>query len=247
MSTALLRESSSSRISRPEALDESQRQVEERVGSFDDLGADFTFLREFDIEIDYDYTTFQVEGDVSVHVADPQRSPIRLGYHGGEEATLEVIDWGLIVPLEQSTELPRLIGRRFLELYSKAVTGFLREEEREWLRKISEQMDYHSFAAARKLPRYREATLVRKSPVLQVQFIEDRNIKLDTRLTSKLVSIEPGERFGAWFRLGDDGEVTDFEHVLLLPGLDDILSELPMAAEGIEFPESLASLLPKAE
>lgn len=247
MSTALLRESSVSGISRPEALDESQRQVEERVGSFDDLGADFTFLQEFDFEIDYDFTSFPVEGDVFVHVADPQRSPIRLGYRTGEEETLEVIDWGLIVPLEQSTDLPRLIGRRFLELYSKAVTGYLREEEREWLRKVSEQMDYHAFAAARKLPRYREATLVRKSPVLMVQFIEDRNIHLDQRLAAKLVSIEPGERFGAWFRLGDNGEVTDFEHVLLLPGLNEVLSDLPATSVGIELPESLASFLPKAE
>jgi hypothetical protein len=246
MSTALLQESSASRISRPEALDETQRQVEERVGSFDNVGADFTFLREFDFEIDYDYTTFPVEGDVSVHVADPKRSPIRLGYHS-EAGTLDVIDWGLTVKLEESTELPRLIGRRFLELYSKAVTGYLHEEEREWLRKISEQMDYHAFAAARKLPRYREATLVRKEPVLLVQFIEDRNIKLDPRLTSKLVAVEPGERFGAWFRLGDDGEVVDFEHVLFLPGLDEMLSDLPVASGRIELPESLANLLPKAD
>lgn len=247
MSTALLQNGPISGDTERIALDESQRQVEERIGSFDDLGADFTFLREFDFEIDYDFTSFPVEGNVSVHVADPQRSPIRLGYRTGEEETLEVIDWGLIVPLEKSAELPRLIGRRFLELYSKAVTGYLSEEEREWLRKISEQMDYHAFAAARKLPRYREATLVRKAPALIVQFIEDRNIHLDQRLASKLVSIEAGERFGAWFRLGDDGEIIDFEHVLLLPGLDEILSELPVASDGVELPESLSSLLPKAE
>jgi len=227
-------------------LDGFQRQVEERVSSFETLDGDFSFLSEFDFEIDYDYSSFPVEGDLSVHVADPQRSPIRLSYNN-DAGTLKVIDWGIVIPVEQSTELPRLIGRRFLELYSKAVTGYLREEDREWLRKISEQMDYHAFAAARKLPRYREATLVRKSPVLQVQFIEDKNVKLDTRLTSKLVSIEPGERFGAWFRLGDDGEVTDFEHVLMLPGLDEILSDFPVASDGIELPASLANLLPQAE
>lgn len=246
MRTTLLQESSISRDIERSAVDETQRQVEERVGSFEDRGTDFSFLREFDFEIDYDFTTFPVEGEVSVHVADPRRSPIRLGYHS-EAGTLEVIDWGLTVQLEDSTELPRLIGRRFLELYSKAVTGYLHEEEREWLRKISEQMDYHAFAAARKLPRYREATLVRKEPTLLVQFIEDKNIKLDLQLASKLVAVEPGERFGAWFRLGGDGEVIDFEHVLLLPGLDEMLSELPLASEGVELPESLANLLPKAE
>lgn len=246
MSNALLQKSPVLGDFDQRRLNESQDQVEERVGQFEEPGPDFSFLQEFDCEIDYDFTSFPVEGEVAVHVADPKHSPIRLGYRSGAE-TMEVIDWGLTVPLEQIGDLPRLIGRRFLDLYSKAVTGSLHEEEREWLRKVSDQMDYHAFAAARKLPRYREATLVRKSPSLRLQFIDDRDVTLDPHLAPKLIAVEPGDRFGAWFKLDGNGKVTDIEHVLFLPALEDVLGQMPPTSAGIDLPGSLAELLPEGK
>ena len=222
-----------------------QRKTEERRLSPEDIPEALSIEQEFEIEIDYAVTSFPVEGEISVHVADPKNGPIRLGYSDKEE-TLEVIGWGISVPLEKAEELQRLIGRRFLELYSKAVTGSLKEEDRQWLRTVSEQMDYHSFAASRKLPRYREATLVRKSPVLQVQFLADRNIWLDTSLAPKLTAIDQGDRFAAWFTSNGKGEIVDFNHVLRLPTLDD-LAEMASSSSAAEIPPSVRSLFPKME
>ena len=157
---------------------------------------------------------------------------------------MEVIDWGLKISLEQSGDLPRLIGRRFLELYSKAVTDNLHSEERDWLKSISKQMDYHSFAAARKLPRYREATLIRKTPALLVQFLAEQNVRLDSALVTKLYALEEGDRFGAWFTLDGDGNIADFQHILLLPPLHELLANIPEHGVNADFPEHLTKLLP---
>jgi len=223
-----------------------QRKTEERTLSPGDIPEALAIEQEFEVEIDYAVTSFPVEGQISVRVADPKNEPIRLGYTD-DAGTLEVIGWGLTVPLEKADDLPRQIGRRFLELYSKAVTGSLRDEERQWLRKVSEQMDYHSFAASRKLPRYREATLTRKNPVLLIQFLEDRNIRLDSRLASKLTAIDAGERFSAWFTIDGMGKISDFNHVLRLLSLEEDLAEMPASSNPIELPSSVRSLLPKPE
>jgi hypothetical protein len=225
---------------------EAQEKTEQRTVPMEGFPQDFEFEQVFDIEVDYGHTRFPIEGDLSVHVVDPQHAPIRLGY-SDENGTLEVIGWGLTVPIEESGDLPRRIGRRFLELYSKAVTGTLHPEERDWLRTISDQMDYHAFAAGRKLPRYREATLVRKSPVLLVQFIEDRNVKLDSALAAKLWSLDEGDRFGAWFTLDGNGNITDLNHIILLPPLDNVLGDATACSgRPVEFPDSLKALLPRA-
>jgi hypothetical protein len=246
MTTAILESAPSARteVWREEASQ--QRKTELRSLTSEELPESLSVEQEFEVLIDYSVTSFPVEGDISVHVADPQHEPIRLGY-SDTDGTLEVIGWGLALPLEKAHELPRAIGRRFLDLYSKAVTGALREEDRIWLRTVSEQMDYHSFAASRKLPRYREATLVRKEPVLLVQFLEDRNIKLDKSLTSKLTAIDDGERFSAWFKIDGHGVITDFEHVLRLPALKEELEEVPANPDPIEFPHGIRSLLPTPE
>ena len=246
MSTAIL-ESAPSTISEVWRDDAgTQRKTEKRTLAPDEMPEALAIEQEFEFEIDYAVTSFPVEGNISVHVADPKHAPIRLGYSDAE-GLLEVVGWGMTVPLEKADELPRQIGRRFLELYSKAVTGSLREEDRKWLRTVSEQMDYHAFAASRKLPRYREATLVRKAPVLLVQFLEDRNIKLDKSLASKLTAIDDGERFAAWFTLEGNGDIVDFNHVLRLPSLEEDLSEVPSASNPIELPLGVRSLLPKPE
>ena len=223
-----------------------QRKTEERTLLPEDMPESLSIEQEYVIEIDYAVSSFSVEGEISVHVADPKNGPIRLGYSDAED-TLEVIGWGISVPLDKTDELPRQIGRRFLELYSKAVTGSLREEDRQWLKTVSEQMDYNSFAASRKLPRYREATLIRKEPVLLVQFLGDRNIKLDNNLTPKLTAIDSGERFSAWFTIDGTGKISDFNHVLRLPSLEDDLAEMPAPSQPIELPSSIRSLLPKPE
>ncbi len=225
---------------------EDQRKTEEREFAPGQLPETLSVEQEFALQVDYSHTCFPVEGNISVHVADPDKSPIRLGY-SETEGTLEVIGWGMKLPLEKAQELPREIGRRFLELYSKAVTGCLRDEERKWLRSISEQMDYHAFAASRKLPRYREATLIRKEPVLLVQFLEDRNVKLDISLASKLTAVNCGERFAAWFTMNENGAISDLNHVLRLPPLEEDLRDMPIASKPIEFPPGVCSLLPRLE
>jgi hypothetical protein len=223
-----------------------QSKTEECALPQDELPSALVVEQEFSFEIDYAVTRFPVEGEISVHVADPKNAPIRLGY-SDTEGVLEVIGWGISVPLEKADELPRQIGRRFLELYSKAVTGSLRDVDRKWLRAVSEQMDYHSFAASRKLPRYREATLIRKEPVLLVQFLQDKNIKLNKCLAPKLTAIDDGERFAAWYSIDGNGEIVDFNHVLRLPSIEEDLLDLPLGSKPIEIPPDVRSLFPQPE
>ncbi|MFP4166641.1 MAG: hypothetical protein ACLFUF_05680 [Opitutales bacterium] len=244
MSTTILQSSSSDSPGFSWESPDNQRKTEERTVPLEELPHNFDVEREYEFEIDYAHTRFPVEGDVFVRVADPVNAPIRLGY-SDKDGTLEVLGWGVSVPLDQAADLPRQIGRRFLELYSKAVTGVLRDDERQWLRAVSEQIDYHDFAANRKLPRYREATLIRRTPVLLVQFLDDRNVRLDASLTRKLCAIDDGERFGAWFTIDGNGVIADLNHVLRLPSLEEDLRNLPPAPAPVDLPASLKSQLPQ--
>lgn len=222
---------------------ETVARTEERILPLSPTSEKFESLTEFAIELEYDQPSFPVEGEVMVHVFDPAKNPIRLGYHR-ETDKLEVIDWGLQIPIEEAHDLPRLIGRRFLELYSKATSGVLKEEERGWLQKVSEQMDYHRFAATRKLPRYREATLIRKQPWPLVQFIEEKNIRLDASLSAKLCVLNEGDRFGGWFKLDRKNKIVDIKHIVLLPTLEEDLEDLSSVISTPNFPRDLEALLP---
>src|SRR6266478_1037247 len=143
--------------------------------------------QDFDIELVYDGTVFPVEGSNSLKATDP----LRLGY-SDQDGTLEVIGWGLRVDLHGARELPRLIARRFLELYSKLWTATLSNQEKEWFRNICEQIDYRAFTRSRELPRYHEARLLRKVPCY-LEFLSLKSVLVDPGLLPKFHVLNEGD------------------------------------------------------
>ena len=193
---------------------------------------------EFDIELTYAHTVFPVEGSNSLQVM----RPLRLGYND-QDGTLDVIGWGLCVDLRGAHELPRLIARRFLMLYSKLWNEDLSAGESIFFRNICEQIDYRGFARTRELPRYREAKLIHKIPCY-LEFLDLKRVQIDSSLLPKFHVLNEGDVFGAWFTVDTDGNIVDVKNVMLLPSpAEDVaLTELP--ARAVNFPPSLKSLLP---
>jgi hypothetical protein len=194
--------------------------------------------KEFEIELTYAHTVFPVEGSNSLHVMQP----LRLGY-SDEDGTLDVIGWGLRVDLRGAQELPRLIARRFLTLYSKLWNDNLSEEESTAFRNICEQIDYRGFARTRELPRYREAKLIHKVPCY-VEFLDLKRVQIDSHLVPKFHVLDEGDLFGAWFTTDLDGKVVDIKNVMLLPTPPQDVAAVELPARAVDFPPSLKSLLP---
>src|ERR1041384_4000275 len=197
--------------------------------------------QEFDIELVYAHRVFPVEGASALKA----KNPLRLGYND-KEGTLEVIGWDLRVDLNGARDLPRLIARRFLELYSKLWTTGLTSHEDKRFGVICDQIDYRAFTRSRELPKYREAKLLKKVPCY-LEFLSLKSVHIDASLLPKLHVLNDGDLFGAWFATDSSGDIVDIRNVTLL---EDANIELPAEDEtdtskNIEFPKSLEPLLPK--
>lgn len=201
----------------------------------------FVATENFDIELVYADTIFPVEGSNSLKAT----TPLRLGY-SDQDGTLEVIGWDLRVDLHGARELPRLIARRFLELYSKLWTDSLTETETTCFRHICNQIDYRAFTRSRELPKYHEAKLVRKVPCY-LEFLSLRAVPINPALLAKLHVLNEGDMFGAWFTVGADGTPIDIRNVMLLPKTSEENAEINQNTRRVDFPDSLKELLPRPE
>jgi hypothetical protein len=194
------------------------------------------------IRIDYPTTVFPLEGDKKLHT----RKRLQLAYVDNT-STVEIVGWGISVNLEQATDLPFRIARRFVELFDRTQAGeTLSEHDEACFRTICEQIDYRRFCADRDLPRYEEALLVRKNPPL-LRFLPDKNIRLRPEIARKLDLLRDGDAFGAYFSRDDHGEITNIEHIRIVPSPETVLSGLDSNAYRSlpgDFPDSLRSLLP---
>jgi hypothetical protein len=197
---------------------------------------------EFDMELVYAHTIFPVEGSSALTAT----TPLRLGYDD-KDGTLEVIGWDLRVDLLGAKDLPRLIARRFLELFSKMWTGFLSEKETKVFRNVCQQIDYRAFTRSRELPRYHEAKLVRKIPCY-LEFLSLKTVQIDPKLLPKFHVLNEGDMFGAVFTVDADGILVDIRNVTLLPKTSEEGAERRQQdSPSVEFPDSLKALLPSAE
>ena len=82
-----------------------------------------------------------------------------------EKASMEceLIGWGIKFPTSEVANLPKMMARRFLELFSKADAGTLNEQdEAAWLQ-VVDRIDYASFCSDRAAPHYVEGTLISRS------------------------------------------------------------------------------------
>ena len=143
--------------------------------------------------------------------------PLKLLYEESPDGDfLTVVGWDIKVPLAEANRLLQEVPRKFLELYSKGQQGRLSSREKEILSFISDCADYREFWASRRPLVYKEARLVRKTPVLLLDFSTGQSERLKTDLLKKLNVLQEGDYFSAFYKLGREGEVVDLERVELL-------------------------------
>ncbi|MDX2080721.1 MAG: hypothetical protein SFU53_08040 [Terrimicrobiaceae bacterium] len=131
----------------------------------------------------------------------------------------EAVNWGVRLPCSKAEELPKMLARRFLDLFSKADAEMLStEEEACWL-KVLDQVDFTAFCIDRAAPHYLEGTLLQLEPICRVEWHDGVRQKLDGSVACTLQSLYPGDRFGAYVKLGRDNVVRFIERLVLLPSV----------------------------
>jgi hypothetical protein len=125
----------------------------------------------------------------------------------------DVAGWDIRVPLLEAHNLPRLMARRFLDLFSKAEEDRLSDVEAQIWLSILDQVDYTSFSIDRAAPQYMEGTLIRHTPDCRVEWHDGERDKLPPRVAGALSVLEPGEVFGAFVKLGRDNNVRGIDRI----------------------------------
>jgi hypothetical protein len=129
-----------------------------------------------------------------------------------------VAGWSLTVPYDQIHDISRLMGRRFLQLFSRAKSGKLtQDEESDWTT-LLDQIDYQSFSIDRDPPRYVEGTILRKTPKLRVEWHDGEKAYIPPSAGTSLQVLNEGDAFGAFVKWGRS-DIELIERVELLTDL----------------------------
>lgn len=130
----------------------------------------------------------------------------------------EVLRWGIKLPAVEVENIPRLMTRRFLELFSKADAGILSEQEESAWMEIVDQVDYAAFCSDRAAPRYVEGTYLNRSGrKCRVEWHDGEKETLTAEAARSLNALVPGDRFAGYAKLGRDGTARLLERITLLP------------------------------
>lgn len=136
-----------------------------------------------------------------------------------EKASMEceLLGWGIKFPRSEVVNLPKMMARRFLELFSKADSGSLTEqEEASWLQ-VVDRVDYAAFCSDRAAPHYLEGILIsRNGPRARVEWHTGETEKLNSRASAALDCLNPGDRFSCFAKLDRSGEAAYLERIALL-------------------------------
>jgi len=139
-------------------------------------------------------------------------------------------NWGLEIPVGEFGEIPRLLARKFLELFSHAQFNRLSDSEKANWANILNEVDYAAFSNDRSAPRYVEGRIIGRKPEVTVEWHDGERQIIPSRTAGALDLIKEGEDFGAFVKWGRGNRVQNVERVTLLsPDLrtdDDWLDEL---------------------
>lgn len=219
-------------------------QTEEHVLEVDFSKQTIVAKQEFEVELEYDHRTFPVGAEDQLETTEP----LTVKY-SDSDGKLEILGWGLSVDLRESNDLPRRIGKRFLELYSRSVRDELSDQDEACFEKICEQVDYRRFCRSRELPRFREALLVRKQPTGFLKFLDGKKIKISSELTAQLRVLDEGQYFGALFEHDDSGDISGIKNIIILPFIDSaevdkqLTESVPNVGGDLEVPDHIRELL----
>lgn len=142
----------------------------------------------------------------------------------------DVRNWGLQIPVDQIGDLPRLLARKFLELFSLAEANNLSDSEAYTWAGILDDVDYASFSTERSAPRYMEGRLLSRRPEVTVEWHDGDRQVIPSQAAVSLNLINEGEYFGAFVKWGRGDRIQNIERVIILsphPLADDTwLAEL---------------------
>lgn len=128
---------------------------------------------------------------------------------------LEVVGWGIQLPITQAEDVPRQIARKFLSLFSKANNLTISDAEKmEWLF-ICDQVDVAHFSIDRSAPQYMEGTLTRKYPP-SVEWHDGTVEHLPANLAANFFALESGDNFSAFVKVGKNQSTLSIERINLI-------------------------------
>lgn len=134
---------------------------------------------------------------------------------GGRECSVE--GWGVRVPVQKVYQLPGILARQFLKLFSKADAGTLDDQEKEVWLSILERVDYRRFSVDRAEPHYLEGEILQKQPKwVLVEWHDGEKVRIPYPAARALGALEIGDIFGARVKLGLDDDVRSIEAVRIL-------------------------------
>ena len=129
---------------------------------------------------------------------------------------VEVEGWGITMPHYQTGDLPRVMARRFLELFSKAETDRLTPVEQENWAHVLDMVDFQRFCVDRATPHYLEGRVV-DAEMGRVEWTDGSATRIANRAARQALRVlDNGDWFGAHVKLGLDDEVVSIERVVLI-------------------------------
>jgi hypothetical protein len=127
-----------------------------------------------------------------------------------------VLHWDVVLPLTNVEDISRTLGRRFIELYSKAVDGRLTEQDEAHWFDVVQRVDYQGFCTDRTPARYVEGLIHAVNPSYIVEWHDGEMESLHPQAARTLNILSPGDRFGAWVKWGRDHKVKEIEGLKML-------------------------------
>jgi len=169
-------------------------------------------------EFIFDHNRLPLEGGrINLHL----QSPIKLRLDT-ISFIFEVVDWGIKVDVSQVAELPALLARRFLELFSASENDALTTESRTAYIRISDYINFSQFSVDRAPARYIEGEVISSGKTeIIVEWHDGKRERLRDNIARPLSELIKGDRFSAWVKLNSENHVTNIERISLLPPLSE--------------------------
>ena len=123
----------------------------------------------------------------------------------------KVMHWEAKLPLTHVEDIGRTLGRRFMELYSKATDGRLTEQEEAYWLDIVQRVDYQAFCTDRTPARYVEGIVKAIRPAFIVEWYDGEIETLHPQVARTLNVLDESDRFGAWVKWGRDNKTQQIE------------------------------------
>jgi hypothetical protein len=167
-------------------------------------------------EFIFDHNRLPIEGGrICLHL----RLPIKLRLDT-TSFTFEAVDWGIKIDAAQVADLPAMLARRFLELFSASENDALTVESRAAYIRISDYINFSQFSVDRSPARYIEGEVITSGQTeIIVEWHDGEKERLRGNITRSLSELIKGDRFSAWVKLNSENHVTHIERISLLPPL----------------------------